>query len=168
MKHYLQNGAFHNAPDDIIPADAVEVPRLPDDGEAWDEIAQDFTFDGGPLLAEIHAQIDRQAEEVRAQYITPGAGQAMTYLQKQAEAAAVIADANAPAPILSAEAEAMGTTLGDLAAEVHANALAWASIGGKIEGARRAAKRAAADATTPATLRAAAQINWNEVLGNGS
>lgn len=163
---FLHDGAYHAAASaEELPEGAVELPRLPEDGEVWDGYA--FVFDGTALIAAAHASIDAQAEAARAHIITPGPGQAMTYLQKTAEARAWLADNSAPTPILSAEAEAMATTLAALAAEVVANADAWLVVGGRIEGARRAAKRAASEATDAAGIRAAANINWQDVI-NGN
>ncbi len=162
-RFYLHGGAYHVASDGAaLPAGAAEVPRLPDDGEAWNGSA--FVFDGAAILAAAHAAIDAQAEAVRAQFITAAPGQAMTYLQKEAEARAWAANPATLTPILAGEAEAMGVTIAALAADVIANADAWGLIGGKIEGARRAAKRAATEATDAAGIRAATNINWPGVI----
>lgn len=161
---YLHDGAFHELPEGAdLPEGAVAVPRLPADGERWDGAG--FVFDGAALVAEVHAAIDAQAEAIRARFITASPGQAMTYLQKDAEARAWLADHNAPTPMLSAEAEALGIPVGTLAGQVIANADLWGLIGGKIEGARRAAKQAASAATSAAGVRAALNINWQDVIG---
>lgn len=160
---YLHEGAYHELPEGAdLPDGAVEVPRWPEPGETWGGSA--FVFDGAALVAAAHSAIDAQAEAVRSWFITAEPGQAMTYLQKEAEARAFVANASAPTPILSGEAAALGITVAALAAEVIASADAWGVIGGKIEGARRAAKIAASQATDAAGIRAAADINWQQVI----
>jgi hypothetical protein len=58
-------------------------------------------LDLGPSLEALRAQslaeIDAQAEAARLRHITPGAGQALTYERKRAEAEALVRDP-APAP----------------------------------------------------------------------
>ena len=158
------DGAFHHVDGDL-PDGAVLVDRLPLEGERW--TGAELVFDPSLVLPLVQAQIDSQAEQVRAKFVTPGAGQAMTYMQKQAEAEAYLSDSAAPTPILTEEAEAMGITVAELAAEVHANSVAWRAVGGKIEGARRAAKRAAAGAANAADMWTCAQIDWQSILTNG-
>lgn len=162
---YLLDNAFHDLPKDVeLPDGAVVVPRWPEPGETWDGSA--FVFDGAALVAEAHASIDAQAEAVRRRFITAEPGQAMTYLQKEAEARAWLADHAAPTPILTGEAAALGISVFNLAGQVLANAASWGVIGGKIEGARRAAKLAASAATSAAEIRAATNINWQSVIGD--
>ena len=125
-------------------------------------------FAGSPeisgLAAHLRTAVDEAAELARAQFITPGAGQAMTYLAKQAEAAAYLADAAAPTPFLTAEAAATSTTVAALAPVVHARALAWTTAGARIEAARMAAKAAIAAATTVGHLASAAAVDWAAVV----
>ena len=116
-----------------------------------------------PVKASAANQIDEASEAVRAQFITPGAGQAMTYLTKQAEAAAYLADNAAPTPFLTAEAAATSTTVAALAAVVHARAVAWQTIGAKIEAARMGAKAAVSAATNVGEVAAAMAIDWTTV-----
>lgn len=110
------------------------------------------------------ARIDAQAELVRQRFLTPGAGQAMTYQRKEAEARAWLADDSVPTPFLSAEAPARGMTVAALAAEVVALADAWVAVGSVIEGLRMGGKAALADATTLGAIVAAAQIDWDAAL----
>lgn len=162
---YFHEGAYHELPEGAdLPDGAVEVPRWPEPGETWDGSA--FVFDGTALVAAAHAAIDAQAEAVRARFITNEPGQVGTYLQKEAEARAWLADNSATVPVLAGEAAALDMPLADLVAQVLAAATAWAVINGKIEGARRAAKMAASGATDAAGIRAATVIDWQDVIGD--
>jgi hypothetical protein len=113
-----------------------------------------------PLLR----RIDAEAEACRGRFITAGSGQAITYFAKQQEAVAFIADASASVPILTAEAAAIGVTVAELAAEVSTAAVAWLTIGAKIEAARRGAKKAITDASDILAMTTAAAINWASVV----
>lgn len=117
-----------------------------------------------PVRDALLAQIDADAEATRMRFITPGAGQAMTYLRKEAEAKAYLAGDPAPTPFLSAEAPARSMTLADLAAEVASRAAAWQGIGPKIEAARLAAKKAVQEATNISDMHQAAVIDWTAAL----
>jgi hypothetical protein len=162
---YLLDGAYHELPPmEALPAGAVEVPRLPAEGEAWSADDDAFAFDGAAAAGRFHALIDAEAEATRTRFITAGAGQAMTYLKKEAEAAAWLADDTVATPFLSAEAAATGTTLATLAATVAARAAAWAVIGPKIEAARLAAKAAVSACGDADAMRAAAQVDWAAVV----
>ena len=89
------------------------------------------------------ARIDRAAESARGRYITPGAGQAMTYLRKEAEARAVLAGGwDGHSPVLAAEAEATGVDVIALAQRVVDQAEAWTLAAGRIEAARLSGKAA--------------------------
>jgi hypothetical protein len=107
--------------------------------------------------------VNAAAEATRLLYITPGAGQAMTYTYKADEARAWTADNSASVPFLTAEATARGMTIAALAAEVIGQAGAWISIGSKIEAKRMAAKAALASATTIVELIAASIVDWSGV-----
>ena len=94
------------------------------------------TLDMDIVKAFYHRHIDSQAEAVRNLFITPGSGQALTYMRKEAEARAYVADNNAATPVLVAEATARSMTVAALAAEVIAAADLWAIVGSQIEGLR--------------------------------
>jgi hypothetical protein len=113
-----------------------------------------------PLRAAMNAKIDREAEEFRLKFITPGAGQAVTYIWKSMEAQAWLADPNAPVPIIEAEATATGSTVAAVVAEVTAAMGQWKAIGALIEGARRGAKKAVAEAANVSEIHAAGTVNW--------
>ena len=123
--------------------------------------------DGVPFLAPLRAHytalIDAAAEAERLKYITAGYGQAMTYLAKSAEARAFMADPQAVTPFLSAEAEAMGATVAEIAAKVSEAEAAWRVIGGAIESVRMASKAAVAAAATLPAIVAAAEVEWPRV-----
>ncbi|MBB3692996.1 hypothetical protein [Sphingomonas sp. BK580] len=106
------------------------------------------------------ARIDEEAEQVRLRFLTPGAGQGMTYLRKEAEARAYLKDPKAPTPFLAAEAAACDITVDALAAEVVAQADAWVPVGAAIEGLRMAAKRKSASGETVGAIVSAAAVAW--------
>ena len=127
-------------------------------------ISPDGSVNPGSVRNLACARIDATAEQVRMQYITPGAGQALTYQYKAAEAERYASDASAATPFLTAEAAARGMTVADLAAEVSAQVAAWIAIGSGIEAARMGGKRAVAEAQTIGAIAAAANVDWAAVL----
>jgi len=89
--------------------------------------------------------IDEEAERQRLRWITPGAGQAMTYARKVEQAKAVLAAATpqpADFPMLAASIGIDGADLQAVAGTVLAMDAAWEQIGAAIEGARLGGKRA--------------------------
>jgi len=119
-------------------------------------------------LAEVQAaaltRIDVAAESHRLRHITPGAGQALAYNAKEAEARAAVADpAPDPAayPHLAAEVGITAATLAEVAAVVVATADAWRAYSAAIEAARLGAKVQIRAAITPeAVLAAEAAVVW--------
>lgn len=118
----------------------------------------------GDVRTLLAGQIDAAAEQARCHFITPGSGQAMTYLRKEQEARAFVADNAAETPFLTAEATATGVTVAALAQIVIAKADAWTVVGPKIEAARLAAKKALVDGVDIAAVHAAAQVDWQQVI----
>lgn len=121
--------------------------------------------DGLPLLkASLKARLDADAEAERLRYITAGAGQAMTYQQKAAEAAACLADPEpdpADYPLLAAEIGITAETLAGVATVVHGQHQAWRVIGGLIEGARLNGKKEIDAAPTAEAAQAAFDaVEW--------
>ena len=108
------------------------------------------------------SQVDRAAEAFRLRFVTDGAGQAITYQAKAAEAAAYLADDAAVVPFLAAEATARSMSVADLAAEVSQRAAAWTVIGSRIEGLRMGAKAAIETATNLAEISTALAIDWSK------
>lgn len=95
------------------------------------------------------AYVDGLAEGARAKYITLGAGQAMTYLQKAQEAKTYLetsdpVDSNFP--LLSAEVGVTGNNVLSVATVVNDAFTQWQQIGGAIEAVRLSAKAAIATA----------------------
>lgn len=125
-------------------------------------------FSGSPDFSTLKRmlldQIDAEAEATRLRFITSGSGQAMTYLRKETEAAAYLADSAVPTPFLTAEAAATGKTVGELAATVAARAAAWTIVGPKIEAARLAAKIAVNAGSSIPAIQQAAAIDWDAVV----
>src|SRR3546814_9368824 len=121
-------------------------------------------IDLAPLRQHLKEKVDEEAEAFRLHFITAGAGQAVTYMRKEMEARAWLADNGAATPMLSAEAAALGVALGDLVAEVIAAADQWVAIGSAIEARRRGAKAAMNGAANIAQLVNAAQIDWEGLL----
>nr|WP_278434127.1 hypothetical protein [Brucella anthropi] len=96
------------------------------------------------MKARLKALVDQAAENERLNYITPGAGQAMTYEQKVAEARAFKAASDPQAadyPVLSSEVGITGETLSEVAEIVLAAFALWQQIGSAIESIRLGAKR---------------------------
>lgn len=92
----------------------------------------------------IKASIDHNAEACRLKYITPGAGQAMTYQQKSDEAARYLVATSPSAadyPLLSAEVGVTAEDIAGVAAVVDAAFRQWQSIGSAIEAVRLRSKR---------------------------
>jgi len=109
--------------------------------------------------------VNDQAEAFRLRFLTPGAGQAATYLRKETEARAWVSGGDpAAAPFLAREAESTGMTIDEVAALVIAQADAWISMGSKIEGLRRGAAVAIAAAGSIAAINAAATVDWESLL----
>lgn len=162
-------------PDCLIPAEAIEITdeqwldmvqhpgqRRWQDGEVVEYVPEPPALD--IVKSRLKAQLDADAEAVRLQFITAGAGQAMTYQQKAAEAAACLADPDPDAadyPLLSAEIGITAETLVGVATVVNGQHQAWRFIGGQIEAARLNGKKAIAEALTAEDAQAAfAAVEW--------
>lgn len=126
------------------------------------------------LQANYCADIDAQAEKQRLIYITPGAGQAMVYLQKQTQATAALAAVAAKPPMTAADGAAAFSLLAaevgitddpstgkpaadvfGVARNVQALSAAWLPIAAAIEAARLKTKAAISAATTADAAQAA-------------
>ncbi|MBK1656836.1 hypothetical protein [Paracraurococcus ruber] len=118
------------------------------------------------LQADALAAVDAAAEAARQRFITPGAGQALTYQQKEAEARRFTPPGTtADYPFLAAEQAAqasvgLAVTLAEVATLTLAQADAWIAAGSEIERLRRGAKLAIAAATTAEAVRTAAAVTW--------
>lgn len=129
----------------------------------WEAVA--VVEDLSSIRAAQRDRVCELAEAVRSRFITPGAGQALTYARKEIEARAWIAGGDpATSPFLAAEAAAVDMSIDALAQLVIAQADAWVEAGSAIEARRRgllvaieeAGSRAALDAIDIAT-------GWPEV-----
>lgn len=128
-----------------------------------------------PSLEEVKAaalvRIDAEAEAERLQHVTPGAGQAMVYLAKEAQARACLSEVDPDPqdypllactigierhPITGEEA----TTVQEVAAIVIAVAGGWAAVAAAIEAARLGAKAAVEGAETAGEIEALFPIAW--------
>lgn len=123
-----------------------------------------WQVDLAKLKAAASARVNASAEAVIGDFLTPGAGQAMTYIRKEAEARAWTNGADEAAfPILSAEASALAITVEALAAIVIAKADAWVRIGSAINALRRAALVAIETAETLEEIEDAQAVDWSVI-----
>ena len=133
----------------MVPAQVVRAP----------------TLDLDALRDASAVKVDAEAEVIRQGVLTPGAGQAMTYQRKEAEARAWLIDNDTTTPFLTAEASARGMTIADLAAEIIQLADAWVAIGAAIEGLRMGAKAAVGRAANLGEIVAASKVDWSVLNG---
>lgn len=114
----------------------------------------------------LKAAVDIAAETERLKYITPGEGQALTYMQKSDEARRYLSAEEPVAsdyPLLSAEVGITAPDIGGVASVVHAAYSHWQQIGAAIEAARIGGKAAIEAAETGADAQAAYDaIVWLE------
>lgn len=152
---------------DIV-AQCIACGEAVQEGWRWDgegfvpALADDQDLD--ELKGLLKAGIDAQAEVERLRYITPGAGQAMTYAQKAEEARRCL-DASASEaedyPLLAAEIGITASTLIGVAQVVATANAQWLQIGAAIEAARLSTKKAISEAETIEQARTAASaIVW--------
>lgn len=125
------------------------------------------------IKAEYSAKLDHDAEAVRQKFVTPGAGMAMTYQEKHAQARAVDALGQTAAnalteaeredqfPTLSASVGIEGATLWDCAQLVITKYEQFADLSRVIERTRLQGKKAISDASDVASVYAAYEgITW--------
>jgi hypothetical protein len=190
-QRYFSDGAFHDVPDGVpLPDDAMLVTALPLDSEGQPFLdvsgasaAGEWVGSDGSVLTRADAEqraeamyetsllakIDREAGEYRQNFITTVPGQEMTYLEKERQARAWLADAapdpeNAAYDMLRAEADALGVTVAERVPVIIAQADAWRWLGSKIEGQRMGAKAAVSAAVAREDKEAAASVNWAALL----
>jgi len=147
-----------------------------DDGPRDAEIA-DYTCADKPLdeiKRALKDKLDADAERVRLTYITPGAGMALTYQEKFAQATAVnrmtqdaanamsATERAATFPLLDASVGLEAPTLWDVSQLVLARFAAFAQVARVIEQRRIAGKQAVASASNSAAAVAAYEaVTWN-------
>ena len=125
------------------------------------------------VIAEYRKRVDEDAERERLIYITPGDGQAMTYLEKLEQAKAVDAigqsaadaltteQARAQYPILQAGVGIHAETLWGHAQLVITKYEEWNDLAGVIETIREAGKKSISDASDQAAVIAVYEgITW--------
>jgi hypothetical protein len=112
--------------------------------------------------AKVNAQllIDQAAELVRGIYITPGSGQAMTYMRKSAQALAFKSAAytGVVPPLVAAEVVATGLIPMLAADSILTTEAQWGAAEGVIETCRRTTKNAIAAAVDTNGVRAAVTV----------
>lgn len=110
------------------------------------------------------AAIDAAAEIERLRYITPGGGQALTYMQKSDEARRYLSAATPlpkDYPLLAAEVGITADDIAGVAAVVAAAFSQWQTVGAAIEAVRIGGKAAVEAAETQADAHAAFDaISW--------
>ena len=109
------------------------------------------------VKAECTAEINRQAEEQRILYATPGDLMVMTYVEKVAQARAAIGDPDATPekyPMLAASIGIDGETVVEVAETVLDANLTWMSVNASIEAERKMSNAEIAAAPDEATARA--------------
>lgn len=94
------------------------------------------------------AKVDEYAESTRLRYITPGAGQALVYQSKHADALKYLENSNGSFPWIEREALDTNRTMLQVAQEVITSQATWESVGVEIESARLDAKRQIRSAQT--------------------
>lgn len=123
------------------------------------------------IKSDLKASVDVDAEVCRQRYMTPGAGMAMTYTEKFAQAKAVhdlghdaanaLSDAELQFPTLAASVGIEAPTLWDCAQLVIDKYEQFAALSGIIERARLSGKKAISDASDADSARAAYEgITW--------
>lgn len=122
--------------------------------------------DIAPLRQAMKTRIDEEAENMRALFLTPGAGQAAVYEQKRIEAEAFMANesiGNAEIPHLAEEASRNGISVFDQAVIYLSLRQRWLNASSIIERLRLDAKDAVDRARTPAEIETVSKINWEPV-----
>lgn len=110
------------------------------------------------VVASLKRQTDSRAEAERLRYITPGAGQALTYMQKSDEARRYLASSDpvdADFPLLAAEVGITAPDIHGVATIVSAAFGQWQQIGASIEAARLGGKALIEAAETASDAQAA-------------
>jgi len=138
--------------------EGVAEEALPDDSpEIVAFLNPQSSLEG--VKSKLKADVDASAEAARLKYITPGAGQAMTYQQKTEEARRYIAT-ESPAlsdfPMISAEVGITADTPAGVCAVILDAYAQWQQLGAAFEAIRLGAKKAIDAAETVADAQAVA------------
>jgi len=158
----------------------IVATLIPDDGTAvigaaWDGTA--FTAPVPETIPLIDTQtllknrVDSEAENTRLKFITGGAGQALIYERKRAEAESWLAATSPVAsdyPLIKARAERLNATTPDYAAvatEWKTKNDVWITSAVLIENIREGSKEAIDAATTAAdAMTAASNLTWPQPI----
>lgn len=150
---------------EVVPPDVVAGMERQGDGTFAAPVAA--TADIEAIKSALAVRVDADAETERGRHITPGAGQAMSYMAKAQQAAdylSAVAPDEGDYPLLAAEIGITGETVADVAGIVNAAYQSWIVIGAQIEAARLAAKRDIAAAETVEAAQAVYDaLAWPEV-----
>jgi hypothetical protein len=119
-----------------------------------------------PTLAELdvhlEGRIDAEAGTFRLQFITDVPGQQATYLDKEQQARACLADPlGGPYPRIEREAARLGITAAAAAAAIVQTADTWRALDTLIDDRRLEAKEAVRAAATIEDKQAAAVVDWS-------
>lgn len=131
--------------------------------ESRGNVIPPYSVELNALKATLRTKIDADAEAARLRYITGGAGQAMTYQQKAAEAVALLADVDLRPedyPLLAAEIGITADTLLGVAQVVFEAHQGWRQIGAQIEALRLNGKDGVNAAETIEEAQIATRIFW--------
>jgi hypothetical protein len=149
----------------------VQVSQI-DDGEVLVQLVGKYTgglmfvswSDLGALKTRSKRRVDNMAETARTRVVTPGSGQAMTYLRKADAARMFLANeplSDAQAQRLSDEAARMDTTIEEAAQALVALADQWEAIDATIDNLRLTTKADIDAATTGLEIEAIiAGLSW--------
>lgn len=127
----------------------------------------EITIDPAEVERALLEKIDREAEQVRALFITNTPSQPAVYLQKESEARAYMENPDiddAEIPNIAREAVRTGTTKAEVAANILALAQQWRQISAEIEDLRLAAKDAVRAAQGVKGKRQAAIVDWSPII----
>jgi hypothetical protein len=155
----------------VADSDRLELPEAFQDGNGVIEVPAaalaSLPTNFALVRAYAHALIDGAAEAARLQFITPGAGQAISYLEKRREAEAFLADAGASTPIISAEAVAVGKTREQVVAEVIAMRDLWIQGEALVNALRLGSKKSVNEAPEGnfSVIASAVVVDWQSALG---
>ncbi len=118
--------------------------------------------------AALKALVDENAEQVRLQFITPGFGQNMVYLQKWEQAKVAVQETGdipvGKYPFLDAEVSITADTIKEVAQIIVDTADQWIDIAATIENKRQTAKKNIDAATTVKDAKTASKVDWRAVL----
>ena len=127
-------------------------------------IGQPWVVDLEAAKASVWAAMDAQAERLRQNVLTPGAGQMAAYQEKERQARLLLADdtpTEAEYPDIYNEIGVTADSAGEVAMAVLAAAEKWRTYGRQVERARLAAKNAVAEAGDVAAVVAARDgVDW--------